>query len=323
MSVRRDGAAWLAVAGMATTAVAPWIPSPVAPRAATSIRSMMPWSALSAVPFAVGAAVTGRRPLALAAAVVGGAAVAMAAPLVVRRRQPSPDPAAGPVRITHTNLLYINRRVAAVPAVLAGLDADVLTFSELTPTHLRRLHASGLQHDYPHRVELAARLGSGTALWSRHPLTSHPDESAGHHTVIADLEAPGGPVRVIVIHTQSPIDHHREWRRDLEYLTTFRPIGPAVMTGDFNASWWHPELRRVIRAGGWRDAHQVTGHGLSASWPTEKWHPAFRLHPPFVRLDHALVNDGVCVLDTSNFRIPGSDHLGLVVTVQRARPPAP
>jgi endonuclease/exonuclease/phosphatase (EEP) superfamily protein YafD len=322
VSARRDGAAWLAVAGMATTAIVPWVP-PIATRAAAAIRSLMPWSALSAVPVAVGAAVTDRRRLALAAGAVGAAGVAMAAPLVVRRPQPSADSAASPLRITHANLLYINRRVAAVPDVLAGLDADVLTFSELTPTHLRRLHASGLQHRYPHRVELAAGFASGTALWSRHPLTAHPDESAGHHTVVADLDAPGGPVQVIVIHTQSPIEHYAEWHRDLEYLAAIRPTGPAVMTGDFNASWWHPELRRLMRTGGWRDAHQVTGHGLSASWPTEKWHPVFRVHPPFVRLDHALVNDGLRVLATSDFHTPGSDHLGLVVTVQRARPPTP
>ena len=87
MSARRDGAAWLAVAGMATTAVVPWVP-PIATRAAAAIRSLMPWSALSAVPVAVGAAATGRRHLAMAAGAVGAAGVAMAAPRVVRRHQP-------------------------------------------------------------------------------------------------------------------------------------------------------------------------------------------------------------------------------------------
>jgi hypothetical protein len=78
-------------------------------------------------------------------------------------------------------------------------------------------------------------------------------------------------------------------------------------------------MRRLMQVGGWRDAHQVRGHGLSCSWPTEKWHPAFRWHPPFVRLDHALVNGGLTVLDTGDFHVPGSDHLGIVVTVQRAQ----
>jgi endonuclease/exonuclease/phosphatase (EEP) superfamily protein YafD len=312
----REGAAWIAVAGMAATALAPWVP-PVRNRVAAATRSLMPWSALSAVPVAVGAAVTGRRRLALAAGAVGAAGVAMAAPMVVPRRQAEPDTNAARLRITHCNLLYINRRVAAVPEVLAALDADILTFSELTPTHLRRLHASSLPASYPHRVELAASAASGTGLWSRLPLTAHPIETEGHHTVVADIDAPGGSVRVIVIHTQSPIVHHGEWEADLAELATFRPPGPAVMTGDFNASWWNPEFRRVLRAG-WRDAHQVRGRGLSCSWPTEKWHPAFRVHPPFVRIDHALVNDELVVLGAEGFHTPGSDHLGLVVTVQRA-----
>ena len=154
MSSRREGAAWLAVAGMAVTAVAPWA-TPVRNRVLAATRSLMPWSALSAVPLAIGAWLTGRRRLALAAGAVGAAGVAMAAPMVVPRRQADTDPIAAPLRITHSNLLYINRRVAAVPDVLAGLDADVLTFSELTRTHLRRLHDSDLPTRYPHRVELA------------------------------------------------------------------------------------------------------------------------------------------------------------------------
>ena len=322
MTRKREGAAWIAVAGMAATALAPWA-TPVRNGFAAATRSLMPWSALSAVPVAVGAALTGRRNLALAAGGVGAAGVAMAAPLVVPRRQAEPDADAARLRITHSNLLYINRRVAAVPDVLANLDADILTFSELTPTHLRRLHASKLPASYPHRVELTASAASGTGLWSRHPLTAHAIETEGHHTVVADIDAPGGAVRVIVIHTQSPIVHHGEWEADLAELATFRPPGPAVMTGDFNASWWNPEFRRVLRDGGWRDAHQVRGRGLSCSWPTEKWHPVFRMHPPFVRIDHALVNDGLVVHRAQNFHIPGSDHLGIVVTVQRARSATP
>jgi endonuclease/exonuclease/phosphatase family metal-dependent hydrolase len=40
--------------------------------------------------------------------------------------------------------------------------------------------------------------------------------------------------------------------------------------------------------------------------------------PPFTRLDHALVNDELVVRDVRNVVVPGSDHLGLVVTVVAA-----
>ena len=122
---------------------------------------------------------------------------------------------------------------------------------------------------------------------------------------------------MIVLHTQSPIDHHGQWQRDLRRLADVTVDRPALMTGDYNASWWHPEFRRLLAAG-WRDAHVEAGRGLSCSWPTAQFHPLFHAHPAFVRLDHALVNDGLAVLGASDFEVPGSDHLGLVVTVQRA-----
>jgi endonuclease/exonuclease/phosphatase (EEP) superfamily protein YafD len=84
------------------------------------------------------------------------------------------------------------------------------------------------------------------------------------------------------------------------------------MTGDFNASWWHPEFRNVL-ASGWRDVHQVVGRGLSTSWPVDRF-----VLPPFIRLDHALVNDGLVVERVTNLDIPGSDHGGLIVSVRRA-----
>jgi endonuclease/exonuclease/phosphatase family metal-dependent hydrolase len=163
----------------------------------------------------------------------------------------------------------------------------------------------------------------GAGMWSRWPLTAREWSTTTHRTVVADVHAPGGAVRVVVVHTVSPLHGSRLWAQDLAALAAIDIDGPAVMTGDFNASWGHPEMRRLMTAGGWRDAHQLLGRGLSCSWPTDHWHPAFKIHPPFVRLDHALVNDGLRVLDASGFDVPGSDHLGVVVTVQRARPATP
>ena len=155
-------------------------------------------------------------------------------------------------------------------------------------------------------------------MWSRYPLTPRSTIRTKHHTVVVDVHAPGRSLRVIVIHTQSPTVHHGDWLADLEKLATVTVDGPTVMTGDFNASWWHPEFRAVLGTT-WRDAHVAVGRGLSCSWPTDQWHAIFRWHPPFVRLDHALVSDEVALLDVMDLDVPGSDHLGLVVTVAPAR----
>ena len=122
--------------------------------------------------------------------------------------------------------------------------------------------------------------------------------------MVADVHAPGRSMRVIVIHTQSPTVHHGDWLADLEKLATITVDGPTVMTGDFNASWWHPEFRAVLGTT-WRDAHIAVGRGLSCSWPTDQWHAIFRWHPPFVRLDHALVSDQVALLDVMRPRRAG------------------
>ncbi|MET0910312.1 MAG: endonuclease/exonuclease/phosphatase family protein [Ilumatobacteraceae bacterium] len=322
MSRRREQLAWLTAGTAAVALVSPWVER-LRWRGFTVLRSLMPWAALSAAPLAIRAALTGHRRLAVASGIVGVAGLAVAAPLTVSRRQPPLDRLARPLTIVHANLLYINRHITDVPPVIARLDPDIVTFSELTPAHARRLRASSLAALYPYRIELPARAGSGTGLWSRHPVTEHITTGTKHHTVVADVDGPGGVIQVIVMHTQSPIVHHDQWVSDLEQLGSLVPDGPAVMAGDFNASWWHPEMRRLMRRGGWRDAHIDTGHGLSCSWPNERWHALFHWHPPFVRIDHALVNDGVAVLDVTDFEVPGSDHRGLMVTVQRARSATP
>ena len=153
---RRQGAAWLAVAGMAVTAVAPWV-TPVRNRVVAATRSLMPWSALSAVPLAVGAALTGRRRLAVAAGAVGAAGVAMAAPMVVPRRQAAPDPTRRPA--AH------HAQQPAVHQPPGGGGARRPRHARRRRPHVQRAHPDATcagsttrtsPARYPHRVELAA-----------------------------------------------------------------------------------------------------------------------------------------------------------------------
>lgn len=310
----RHRAARLATLGIGTCAAiatAPWITTAHG-RVVTVARSLMPWAGLTAAPLAVVAWLTGRRRSAAVGIVVAAASAAMCAPLV-RRPPAQPANPTGALSIVHANLLSVNRQVTQAGARLVGLGADVLTLSEYTPAHAMNLKTTELAVRYPHRIELVAPASTGTALWSRHPVSLRPTVDTTHHTLTADVHAPGGDLRVIVAHTQSPIAHHGDWLSDLARLAAVEPVGPAVMTGDFNASWWHPELRALLTT--WRDAHNAVGRGLSCSWPTERWNVVFHWHPPFVRLDHALVTRDLHVLAVRDLHVPGSDHLGLMVTV--------
>jgi endonuclease/exonuclease/phosphatase (EEP) superfamily protein YafD len=303
--------AWIATAGMGAIALLPWLSS-VRGRVFTVVRSLMPWVTIPAVPITVASAKLGHRRLAVAAGAVAAVGTASAAPLTVRRPQPVPAASSEPLTIVHANLLFDNIRIADVAGTIARLDADVVTFSEYTPHHAQVLRDTPLAAGYPYRVEMPAALASGTALWSRHPVTPAGPPATRHHTVVGDVDAPGGPIRVVVVHAQSPVIHHGQWNGDLAVLARVEPEGPAVMTGDFNAAWWHPEFRAIL-ANGWRDVHHVVGRGLSSSWPVDHL-----LAPRFIRLDHALVSDGLVVGRVTDIDIPGSDHRGLVVSVSRA-----
>jgi endonuclease/exonuclease/phosphatase (EEP) superfamily protein YafD len=302
---------WTATAGMGAIALLPWLRS-VRGRVFTVVRSLVPWVTVPAVPLTIAAAKLGHRRLAVATGAVAAVGAASAAPLTVRRRQPDRAASSEPLTIVHANLLFDNIRIVDVAGTVARLDADVVTFSEYTPHHAQVLRDTPLAADYPHRVEMPAALASGTALWSRYPVTPVDPPATRHHTVVGDVDAPGGAVRVVVVHTQSPVIHHGQWSGDLAVLARVAPDGPAVMTGDFNAAWWHPEFRAIL-ANGWRDVHQVRGRGLSSSWPVDHL-----LAPRFIRLDHALVSDGLVVDHVTDLDIPGSDHRGLVVSVSRA-----
>ena len=183
------------------------------------------------------------------------------------------------------------------------------------PDTRRRLDRLGAAERYPHRRLAAASRGArASALWSRFAAGTR-RVTAGSTTTARRRRrrrCRAAPVRVVVVHPHRARSSARlrAWSRDLGALGELvaAPDGrrdrPATSTPAVVAS---RPLRRAPADGGWRDAHEVLGHGLSCSWPTDG--TAFG-HPPFVRLDHALVDDG---------RRP-SRHRGL--RRARQRPPA-
>jgi len=270
--------------------------------------AVAPWALLAAAPLGLIALLRGRRFATLAAAAVTGAGAVVARDVAGRRQLATRS---ADLRVAHLNLLFTNERIAEVAAVLAHVDADVIAFSEYHPDHARDLRASALVEHYPHRIERPTAEAGGAGLWSRRPLAEIPAPSIAHQTCAADVAIVGErSIRVTTLHTKSPIRDTEQWARDLAVLAepAWRPLGPSVMVGDYNAVWLHPELRDVL-ANGWRLAHRVAGQGLRGSWRAD------RPFVPFVRIDHALVSDAIDVVEVEDFAIPGSDHRGFVVSV--------
>lgn len=302
-----------------TAAIAAAAATPLLPgrrRLVTLAQSLLPWTALPGLPVGLLAARRGDRLAAATAALtvtaVAGATLAQSFP----RRQATAAPEGPALSVLHLNLLYVNARLDEVARLFDNLDADVVTFSELTPTHVHTLHRESRSCTWPFRIERPGRAADGTGIWSRYPLVEQPGPATHHNTVVADVGAPGGATRVIVTHTQSPLFLHDLWFEDMVALAGIDPAAgpPALMVGDLNSVWWHNEFRRLLAAG-WSDAHILTGQGLHPSWPYDG------RAVPFLRLDHALVDARLVVEGIVDFAAPGSDHRGFVVHVRRAVEP--
>jgi endonuclease/exonuclease/phosphatase (EEP) superfamily protein YafD len=249
--------------------------------------------------------------LAVSAAVVGVSVLGLASPIVLRPDQPAPADDAAEVRVAAINLLYSNPRVSDVADQVAQLDADVVVFSEFTAEHRDTLLAHPTADSYPYQINRDGLLAGGMAVWSRFPLAENTQTETINRTIDASFEGPDGTVRVFAVHPPTPVYNRTGWQRELENIGANAGAAsePTIVIGDFNASYWHPVFRQVLD-GGLTDAHMANGRGWSTSWPTDE---AF---PPFVRLDHALTNDGLVSSQVDDFRVPGSDHAGLVVTIR-------
>ena len=308
--------AWVAIAVMAILLVTQAIGWSGA-RPIVGLQALTPYVLGPSLPIAVVAASTGRWPLAAAGGAVFAALIVLGVPLRRPAGQPTTPSAPPALRVFHGNLLYHNGRTADLARAVAAVDADVLAFTEYTFTHAGGMYVSPLANTYPYRIEHPEATAGGSAIWSRYPIAAITAPPALYRSTAAVIDVSGG-VELYVVHPPNPLDHLREWLAELIGLADLygRPQLPTIVTGDFNATYWHPPFRR-IQAAGWRDAHHVAGRAFTASWPSDR--PRL---PPVMRLDHALVDGSLSVDDVADVDLPGSDHRGFVVTVSISPPAA-
>lgn len=306
--------AWTTVAGIGailSTQALGWAVTPFV----VVTQSLTPYLGVVVVMVALGALWTRRLVLVTVAAAIGVGIAVLGTPLAFPGERPDPVDGAAGLEVASMNLLFSNDRIADVIEQTDGLTADVIVFTEYTEQHQAALLASAVAERYPHRTDRAGPRGDGVAIWSALPVevAEHPDTSST--SIDVTVRGPDGPVRVVAVHLETPLDDLESWGHDLRAAAEIGRTadGPMLLIGDFNASYWHPDFRRVLDAG-LVDAHTAAGSGFSTSWPTT-W-PV----PPFVRLDHALTTSGLVATDVEDFDIPGSDHLGMSVTVAPTRP---
>ncbi|MGP3917559.1 endonuclease/exonuclease/phosphatase family protein [Nonomuraea sp. 10N515B] len=265
-------------------------------------------AALSLVP--LGFAVFLRAgPLLVAAVIVTGAFAVTVLPRVVPESNP---PAEGPVlRMMAVNLLHSS----VLPPVL--VDAverdrpDVLHLLEFTNLMRERVERLGLGRLLPYKIVLPGTHSEGAAIYSRHPLRPADtpiaapvfEDSPRHLPAVVML--PGRQeVELVAVHACAPSEG---WRTAC-WAPSIRALPPAggrlrVLAGDFNSTLDHVVLRDLI-ATGYRDAADVTGKGLSMTWP---YHEQPRLFPK-VAIDHVLADRRIAIRSFQTLRLPRTDH---------------
>lgn len=224
------------------------------------------------------------------------------------------------LRVMTANL-YLGSADAVALTSTARQDADILVVQELTPDAASRLSNAGLDEEFPYRALDARSYASGVGLWSRFPI-ARSDRIPGYQMamVSADIRVPGveSQTRVVCAHVAGPWPQPiGDWRGDMHLLSGSMDDvardhrASVIFAGDFNATVSMRPFRDLLRDG-YDNAGDQAGAGMLATYPANSW------LPPLLGIDHVLVRDATAS-SARTVRIPGSDHLGLVATVELPR----
>lgn len=263
------------------------------------------------------ALVRARRPrplvvLTVAVAALTGLHASWLAPFFV----PDDRPVVGPSFTVYAQNAHLGRadtgRVTQVAA-----RADVVVLSETTRTFLHNLQTPTWDARYPYAVGDLSGPPTDTTVFSRFPLTSaHLLTGSASPQWVMTVAVPGRtPVRVIGTHPCNPYCGGGAFARDhavLEAAVRANLSVPLVVAGDLNAIDDHAPLQR-LHADGMRSAADLVGAGWVPTYPAD------RGFPPLLPIDHVLVDDQLTATALRTVRMPGSDHLGLLVTLAGTR----
>ncbi len=218
---------------------------------------------------------------------------------------PAPNATGNSLRVFHMNVLQPNNSyLQAIDQALAS-DADVISVQEVGPQWAAALQ-EGLLPAYPYSHIEPRTNCYGIALFSRTPfsdvrtLTIH-----GAPFIEARLNVEGRPVRLLAVHTSSPIsyDHFRRRNEQLAALAEHLAGGDTatIVVGDLNTVPWDRAFQRFCARSGLRSTTPAT----QRTWPS--------VGPlALIPLDHVLLSPGLSHTSLRTVDIPGSDHRGLV-----------
>ena len=250
--------------------------------------------------------------LSLLGALLLAAHVSWQAPLFLQNQRE----AVGPT-VTVLSLNVYEGRADPDQVLALAAEADLVVLVELTPAARSALEQRGLTDRFPYTAATSGALPSDTALYSRYPLagSTRVGDAAAQVTATTVTLPDLGDVGVIAVHPCNPYCGGGRWALEhaqLRQAIEDRLDRPLLVAGDFNAVEDHAPMLALRRAG-LRSATDLLGAGWQ---PTS---PAGGLVPPVVTIDHVLVSPQLTATSLRRVAVSGSDHLGLVASVARAR----
>lgn len=218
------------------------------------------------------------------------------------------------------NVYVDNKTPEAMARQIVSCGADVVVIAEWNDRFGAAFDAAGAKEIFPHRIcNDCDNSAYVVTVASKLPLEKESQVVTVGPLIITHAVITCGSrhVGVLAVHPTAMVDPggYPEWKAQLDALLGYiRTVdGPFVIAGDFNSTRFRPEFQRLLHAG-LIDAHDTLGRGLSASFRLAAT-GALAAAGTIVRLDHALLSDGVWPVVANDLDSCGSDHVPFKLTL--------
>lgn len=230
-----------------------------------------------------------------------------------------------PLRLVVANVSTRNPRKSDALHAIAGPKADVVLLMEVSPAWFEVIprHLPGydtvMAHAQWDNFGMALMVADhspwtceGTTAWMP------PNQLPAADAVLTHPD--GERWRLLGLHPVPPMSARRAASRRETLATAAawarnRPDEPKLLAGDLNATPWCVPFRELQADTGL--VNSMRGHGLAPSWPSLDGLPYALNAAGMIPIDHVLHSPSIRTTTRSTFRIPGSDHRGVVVELQR------
>ena len=211
------------------------------------------------------------------------------------------------LKVASINLWSGNRKHMEVRKYIHDMDFDIILLQEYTPRWDNYL--SNLKQKYPYQEKEVRDDNFGIALMSKRKIEEVEFEKLSKYglpTIIGKFKIGEKDLSIIGTHPVPPTaripfhDRNEQFKKLNKIVRDLEKENEVVLMGDFNCTSFSPNFSLLTEASTLRDSR--LGFGLLTTW----WAEVEFIH---ITLDHALVSDGIEVVNRSVGPFIGSDHL--------------